>query len=131
MITAINVTPLVDVVLVLLIIMMVTSTYIVAHTLKVELPKATTSDGRAEEPVVLTVLPAGDVKLDGKAIAKDRVEGALRRLLKEREGMELVISADAKVEHGTVVSYIDIAKIAGVTKFAINVEKKAQARAGR
>lgn len=121
MITAINVTPLVDVVLVLLIIMMVTSTYIVAHTLKVELPKTKTSDGAGEAPLILTVTAAGKIEIDGVGLSSDDLGARLRKEIAQRGELELVLSADAKVSHGEVVKYIDIAKLAGVTRFAINV----------
>ena len=55
-IAAINVTPLVDVCLVLLIILMVSSTYIVAQSLKIQLPKSHSSDGSAEKPATVTLL---------------------------------------------------------------------------
>lgn len=125
LISAINVTPLVDVVLVLLIIMMVTSTYIVAHTLKVELPKTSSSDGAGDDPAVLTVTASGGLRYNGKPIAPALVQRTLSDEVRRRGELELVISADAKVEHGNVVKYIDIAKVAGVTRFAINVERTA------
>lgn len=123
MISAINVTPLVDVVLVLLIIVMVTSTYIVAHTLKVELPKTKSSDGPGGDPAVLTLLHSGELRWNDAEITEARVEAAIRAEVEKRGAIELVISADEKVEHGRVVRFIDLAKLAGVTKFAINVER--------
>ena len=122
-IAAINVTPLVDVVLVLLVIMMVASTVIVAQTLKVELPRTKTSDGTVEKPTILTILENGTIHWDGAAMAETDVPAAIREALKSKNGdLSLVISADRNVAHGRVVEFIDLARSQGVRKFAINVE---------
>ena len=65
MISGINVTPMVDVVLVLLIILMVSATYIVAQTLKVQLPKSKSTDGSAEKPTTVMVQKTGALLYDG------------------------------------------------------------------
>ncbi len=67
-ISGINVTPLVDVVLVLLVILMVSSTYIVSQTLKVQLPKAKNSDGAADRPTTVTLMKNGDLKFNDVAV---------------------------------------------------------------
>ena len=70
-ISAINVTPLVDVVLVLLVILMVASTYIVAQTLKVQLPRAKSTDGTAEKPTKIEILKGGTSALERGAGRRD------------------------------------------------------------
>ena len=123
MISGINVTPLVDVVLVLLIILMVASTYIVAQTLKVQLPKSKTSDGTAEKPTTLTVLKTGALVFNDQPITEEQAEQRLKEAVDKDPEMSLVVSGDAETPHGKVVHIIDIAKLAGVTKFAINVQQ--------
>jgi biopolymer transport protein ExbD len=121
-IAQINVTPLVDVCLVLLIILMVSSTYIVAQTLKVQLPKAKTSDGPAEKPMTVVLLKDGTARWNDEPIAEDAVAARVAEAVAKDPEMNLVVSADKKVEHGRVVHMLDIAKGAGVQKFAINVQ---------
>jgi biopolymer transport protein ExbD len=124
LIIGINVTPLVDVSLVLLIIMMVASTYIVSQTLKVELPRSKSSDGTAASPHVLTLLRDGTTRLDGESVREDQVRDRLLVIETATPETSLVISADRDVPHGRVVQCIDAAKLAGIRKFAINVEKR-------
>jgi biopolymer transport protein ExbD len=122
MIVGINVTPLVDIVLVLLVIMMVASTYIVAQTLKVELPRTRTSDGTAQSPSVLTILRGGDVRWNGEGVSEAEVAARIRDAMAENPELALVVSADREVPHGRVVHFVDIARLSGVRRFAINVE---------
>ena len=120
-IAAINVTPLVDVVLVLLVILMVASTYIVAQTLKVHLPKAKMSDGTAEKPNTVQLMKNGDLRWNEQPVAEKDLEGLIRTAVAADPEISLVVSADQEAMHGQVVHIMDLAKVAGVTKFAINI----------
>ena len=122
MISGINVTPLVDVVLVLLIILMVSSTYIVAQTLKVQLPKSHSTDGQADKPSTVTLLKNGELRWNEKTASEPEVISALKSAIANDPELSLVVSADKEVPHGRVVHVLDFAKLAGVTKFAINVQ---------
>lgn len=120
-ISGINVTPLVDVVLVLLVVLMVASTYIVAQTLKVQLPKARVSDGTAEKPTTVQILKTGEFRLDEQPIDEKSLEAKLKSAAAADPEMSLVVSADKEAQHGMVVHIMDLAKVAGISKFAINV----------
>ena len=120
-ISAINVTPLVDVVLVLLAVLMVASTYIVAQTLKVQLPKARMTDGTAEKPTTVQIMKTGQFRLNEQPIDEKGLEEKLKVAAAADAEMSLVVSADKEAQHGMVVHIMDIAKVAGITKFAINV----------
>lgn len=122
LVSGINVTPLVDVCLVLLIILMVSSTYIVAQSLKIQLPKSHTSDGTAEKPATVTLLKSGGMRFNDKDASEDEVVKALKTAADADPETNLVVSADREVQHGRVVHLLDIAKLAGITKFAINVQ---------
>ena len=123
MISNINITPLCDILLVLLIIFMVASTYIVSQALKVQLPKSKTSDGTSEGPATLSLLKNGDVRWNGESIPEEDVPQNLRDAVAANPELELIVSADRDVLHGRVVQFIDLAKQAGILKFAINVER--------
>ena len=120
-ISGINVTPLVDVVLVLLVVLMVASTYIVAQTLKVNLPKAHTSDGTAEKPNTVQLFKTGELRWNEKPVSKDDLDSKMKAAIVAEPEMSLVVSADKDAVHGNVVEIMDMAKRAGITKFAINI----------
>lgn len=122
-IVGINVTPFVDIALVLLIIMMVSSTYIVAQTLKVELPKTASSDQGTPRTAVVTIDDSGDLLWNDVPTTLPRLKEALRAARSE-DDISLVVSADKSARHGRVVEVIDTAKTVGVTKFAINVDRR-------
>lgn len=123
MISSINVTPLCDILLVLLILFMVASTYIVAQSLKVELPDASAADGLAGSTALqLTLTREGEVLLNQKKVSESELEVQLRDLARDSKKAELVLSADEQVPHGRVVHFIDMAKRLGIIQFAIQVE---------
>jgi biopolymer transport protein ExbD len=122
-ITGINVTPMVDVMLVLLVIMMVSAVYIVSQSLKVELPKTASSDAPANTPLAVTITKEGAYLFNQKPIQ----EAALCREFHKAKGASkepsLVLTADREAYHGDVVHVIDLAKVEGITKFAITVDR--------
>ena len=122
-IAAINVTPLVDVVLVLLVILMVASTYIVAQTLKVQLPRAKSTDGTADKPTKVEILKDGRLRWNEVFVQETELPDKLKAAVEADPEMSLVVSADKEVQHGNVVHILDLAKLAGVVKFAINVQQ--------
>src|SRR5258706_16428475 len=93
-IAAINVTPLVDVVLVLLVILMVASTYIVAQTLKVQLPRAKSTDGTAEKPTKVEILKDGKLRWNEVFIQEPELADKLKTAVEADPEMSLVVSAD-------------------------------------
>jgi biopolymer transport protein ExbD len=121
-VSGINVTPLVDVCLVLLIILMVSSTYIVAQSLKIQLPKSHSTDGTADKPATVTLLKTGALRWNDKDSNEDEVAREMKKAADADPETNLVVSADKEVQHGRVVHILDLAKLAGITKFAINVQ---------
>lgn len=122
-IVGINVTPMVDVVLVLLVIMMVSATYIVSQSLKVELPKTATSDEAAASPAQVTISREGSLLFDGSPVDETELVGKLRAAVRDHPDVSLIVTADDHAFHGRVVHVIDLAKVEGIAKFAINVDR--------
>lgn len=122
-IMGINVTPMVDVVLVLLVIMMVSAFYIVSQSLKVELPKTSSSDGAANTPLSVTITKQGGVLFNEKPIEQSALREEFRKAKLANKDASLVVSADREAYHGDVVTVIDQAKVEGITKFAITVDR--------
>lgn len=119
----INVTPMVDVVLVLLVIMMVSATYIVAQSLKVELPKTATSDESVPQIAKVTLTREKKTLFDEQEVTEPELVAKLRAAHASNADTSLVLSADQDVTHGTVVHVIDLAKLEGIFKSAIHVER--------
>ncbi len=122
-IVGINVTPMVDVVLVLLVIMMVSATYIVAQSLKVELPKTATSDDAVPQIAKVTLTREHKTLFGEEEVTEGQLVEKLRAAHQQSADTSLVLSADQDVSHGTVVHVIDLAKLEGIVKFAIHVER--------
>jgi biopolymer transport protein ExbD len=128
-ITSINVTPLVDITLVLLIIFMVTAKLIVSHNaLTVELPPAT-SGNDVQEVLSIVLTAAGATEVNGEALADEdtllpRVQAAQ---IANRE-ISAVINAEGTVHHRRVMHVLDILKQAGVTKIGFGVVPMPAAR---
>ena len=122
-ITGINVTPLVDVMLVLLIIFMVTASFIVHRSIELELPQAVTGEQVKSQSLAFALTSDAKLFLDGQEIRLSEVgihiEKAKRSQAKQ---VQALISADIKTPHGEVVKLIDTVRKNGITEFAINVD---------
>lgn len=120
-ITAINVTPLVDVVLVLLIILMVTATAIVAKTLPMELPEAATGE-QVPSTLAVSIDEEGQLFLDREAVSTEELRTQVRSASEANPKLRVVIAADERIAHGKVVRVMDLLRQEEVTRFAINVK---------
>jgi biopolymer transport protein ExbD len=120
-ITGINVTPLVDITLVLLIIFMVTAKIIVSQSVPLDLPKA--ASGTDVQTVFSIIMASnGSAQVDSKPIPNDDALFAIAREAHAKNAeLRAVIKADAAVPHGRVIHVLDLLKQAGVSKIAFGV----------
>lgn len=122
-ITEINVTPLVDIVLVLLIIMMVAAPVIANNlSVKVELPKATNADETQKSTISLTLRKDGVLYFDQDAVDEAEAQRRIRAERERNKEVQAIIAADKGVPYGSVMHLIDVVKGLGVTKFALNID---------
>jgi biopolymer transport protein ExbD len=129
-ITGINVTPLVDIVLVLLIIFMVTANFIVRETVEVDLPRAAnTQDKTVQGPVMLTMDKDAKVFFDGVEVQPDALMSKMKDAVAKDKEVRAIISADQALNYGKVMGLIDLVKEAGIAKFALNIQKEAKPQA--
>ena len=129
-ITGINVTPLVDIVLVLLIIFMVTANMIVKETVEVDLPRAAnTQDKTVQGPVMLTMDKDEKVYFDGVEVTGDTLMAKMKDAVAKDKEVRAIISADQTLNYGKVMGLIDQVKNAGIAKFALNIQKEAKPKA--
>ncbi len=121
MISGINVTPLVDVTLVLLIIFMVTARIIVSQGMPMDLPKS--ASGEALQTVFSVELTAdGKTRVDSEIAADDDAIIPLAKKAKAKnKDLRAVIRADKKVEHGRVIHVLDVLRRSGISKIAFAV----------
>jgi biopolymer transport protein ExbD len=124
MIVGINVTPMVDVVLVLLVILMVSATWIVSQSMKVDLPNTATSDGSAASLAAVTVNPKGELLFNDQPVTEPQLRQKLAEAGKKGDDVTLIVSADKAAQHGVVVHVLDLARSNNITKFAVQVERE-------
>jgi biopolymer transport protein ExbD len=119
----INITPFVDVVLVLLVIFIVTAPMMMKDLLEVNLPKTSISDTRASSPFAIAITAQGQILLAGQLVT----EAILRQRALEAQSKDpltsVILAADREARHGDVTNVIGIVKGAGLSNFAIQVEK--------
>jgi biopolymer transport protein ExbD len=123
-INGINVTPLVDVTLVLLIIFMVTASYIVKETIEVELPRAAHGGETVQKTFALLVTKEGKTYLNGAPVDDAGLIAAVAQARQKGEEVQAIVGADRSATHGMVTHLLDVLKGAGVIKFAIQIEKQ-------
>ena len=124
MIVDINVTPLVDITLVLLIIFMVTASLIVNPAIKVDLPKAASGTEQTRTTLGLTLAKDGSLFLNGQPSNDAGVVRFIQSELPKNPELQAIIGADRAVPHGDVVHVIDLVKRSGVHRFAISTDRE-------
>lgn len=123
-ISDINVTPLVDVCLVLVIIFMVTAPLFTQPVMEVELPKAITDEGESAENITITIDPDEKMAVNAKEVTLGELKVELKLKLQESSDKFVIIRADKLTNHGIVVKALDIAKELGAKKLVFATEHK-------
>jgi biopolymer transport protein ExbD len=121
----INVTPLVDIMLVLLIIFMLTAHLIAKKAIEVELPRAANATSLPPTTLAVTLTRDGAVLLDAKPVTVEVLRAAVRAALAKDPKAQAIIVGDKSVPHGRVVWLLDTIKSLGVTTFAIQIDPTA------
>ncbi|MCY1019786.1 ExbD/TolR family protein [Pyxidicoccus sp. MSG2] len=122
-ITGINVTPLVDIVLVLLIIFMVTANFIVRETVEVDLPRAANGGETVQGLVNVVLDKEGKLFFDGAEVSEADLTAKVAEQVAKDKDTRAIISADQSLAYGRVMRLIDVVKGQGIAKFALNIEK--------
>ncbi len=124
-IVAINVTPLVDITLVLLIIFMVTANFIVKETVEVDLPRAAHTEETLKGPLNIVLDKDAKLYLDGEEMTEEQMKSKINEQVKIDKDARAIISADQTLNYGKVMHLIDFVKGEGIAKFALNIQKDA------
>jgi biopolymer transport protein ExbD len=120
---AINITSLIDVVLLLLIFFMLTTSFVEQPGIKLDLPKADSAEGVKSQELEVSISADGSIYLNGEITNLDELAKKIETLLVEIEEKSLVLKADKNALHGTVVKIMDIARQEGLQKIIIASER--------
>lgn len=120
-ITGINITPLVDVVLVVLIIFMATAPMIARRAIKVDVPRVAKSDRAATEALSITLDGARRLTIGGRPVELAQLKSLLAAAVASRPDQAVSLSADKTLPYGEVASLLDVVRGAGVRKVGLEV----------
>ncbi len=123
-ITGINVTPLVDVVLVVLIIFMATAPMIARRAIRVEVPRVAKSDKSATDALAVAFNGRRELTLSGKAMTLEDLKKALSAATAAKPDQPVTLSADKTLPYGDVAELLDAVRSAGVKKVGLEVRRK-------
>jgi biopolymer transport protein ExbD len=118
----INLTSLIDVLFLLLIFFMVSTTFVSQPAISLQLPDAKHAEAARQSPIVVYMDQNGSVFLNDEPIEPALLEQALINRLTDQTEKSVVLKADSRVSHGAVVRVLDIIKGAGVTKLTVATE---------
>jgi biopolymer transport protein ExbD len=122
-IDGINITPMVDVILVLLVIFMVTANFLKKESININLPKVQASDPNVSQSVQVALTRDGKILLEGQSITEEKLISTLERDIKFRPNMRLTLSADEKLAYGTIMKLMGVIRKSGVSRVALSVKK--------
>lgn len=113
-----------DVVFLLLIFFMLSSSFLIEPGIKLKLPATKTAEIQSDKKLILSVKKTGEIFLNERPVRLESLEEELRLLLPLQSEKLLIVRADKEALHGIVVEVLDKAKLAGAEKLAIATEKK-------
>jgi biopolymer transport protein ExbD len=126
MVTEINVTPLVDVCLVLVIIFMVTTAMFLQPPFEIKLPKAHTAEQTKEENLFVAVAPDGQLAVNETKVSPAEFPGLIREKLQHSRHKLVVIRADERARSGAVIDTLNLVKQAGARRITFGTDAKAE-----
>jgi len=107
-----------------LIIFMITTPFIVKPSININLPKAASGEDTTPSQLTVTIAADGKAMLNGKPATDDDITAFSKEALAKKPDTQAIISADKDVSHGRVITVIDLIKTAGISRFAITIDKK-------
>jgi biopolymer transport protein ExbD len=123
-ITEINMTPFVDIVLVILIIFLLTATVMMPRTFSIALPRATQADKPEKVPIIISINREGQIAINGVRLASDVHFESIFKAQKQDKETLAVIAADKETRHGRLMEVIDRLKCLQVQRIGIEVEQR-------
>ena len=121
---SLDVTPMADIVFLLLIFFMLSSTFVSQPGIKIKLPKSKAREVQAEKRLILSITKDNKIYVNNRKVLKNELEKELRLQLASRSDKVIIVRADTGVTHGFVVEALDAARSAGADKLAIATDQK-------
>ncbi|HNX58844.1 MAG TPA: biopolymer transporter ExbD [Spirochaetota bacterium] len=122
-ISDINITPMVDVILVLLVIFMVTANFLKKESININLPKVAKADANIKESTQIALTKDGQFFIEGKSISEEDLVTSMSREAKLRPNMRVTLAADENIAYGSVSKLMGVLRRCGVTKIALSVKQ--------
>ena len=120
----INMAPLIDLVFILLIFFLVTTSFVRETGVKVDRPRASTAQAQKKRSLMIAVDQKGQIFIDSRRVGINSVRGLVERFLTEEKDGGVVLVADRKALTGKVIEVLDQCRLAGAGDIAIAAEKK-------
>ncbi len=120
---SINITPMVDVILVLLVIFMVTANFLKKESININLPKVDSAEPNVAQSIQVALTKDGKIMLEGSETDPGKLQAQLARDLKIRPNMRLTLSADSSIPYGKIAETMGQIRKAGVTRIALSVKR--------
>lgn len=120
----VDLTSMLDIVFIMLIFFIVTSSFVRESGVEVNRPQASNVVSQKDAGIFIAITSANDIYIDKRVVDVERVQATLEHLLLEQPEASLVIQADEHAYNGTVVKVMDAAKGAGVQSIALAAEKR-------
>lgn len=121
---AIDMTPMLDIVFIMLIFFIVTTSFVKEAGIEVLKPKASNSKSNKSGNIFIAIRPNGEVWMDKRMVDIERVAANIERMLAEQPTDTVIVQADKEAKHGVVVKVMDAIKASGDLKITIAAEKK-------
>lgn len=123
-----DLTPLIDVVLMLVIFFMLTTTFVLSPGVQVDLPQGSSLQKPRESDAIITITKDGAVYFQDAQVSLETLQAVLQRAKSQQPRLRVVIKADTLVRHGRVVEVMDIATLVGIERLAIATAPKQAAQ---
>lgn len=122
-ISDINITPLVDVILVLLIIFMITANFLKKESININLPKVAAADANIKASTQVACTNDGRIFLEGQTVTEEVLLSKITSEAKIRPNMRVTLSADENISYGSVSRLMGLLRKCGVTRLALSVKR--------
>ncbi len=119
----INITPMVDVLLVLLVIFMVTANFLKMESVNINLPKVNAADPNIQQSVQIAITKDGKLMMEDTEINEERMVVNLAKESKYRPNMRVTLSADERLPYGVIARVMGLIRQSGVTRIALSVKR--------
>lgn len=120
-----DIAPLIDIVFLLLVFFMLTSTFMVPEAIELELPQSSSATVTDSTPITVSLDETGQLALNGERMEKDQLRGAIEVLLKQDAGAAITLKSDARTEVQQLLGVMDEIRAAGGTDVALATLQKA------